>query len=119
GTVTGSKADGLTLVVNGLEMTVPIQSGRFEVPQVLSPGVNAFRALVDEGGKVAQDSASVFASVPPKDLRVTLTWDTPGTDVDLWVTSPDGEKVMYNHREGAAGGTPDTDVTRGSGPETK
>ena len=49
---------------------------------------------------------------------MTMTWDTDGTDVDLWVTGPDAEKILYSHRQGAAGGTLDTDVTTGFGPET-
>jgi len=118
GSVAGYRGDRMTLVANGVPMSVAVSSGRFEQPQVLSPGVNAFRAVVEQDGVAKDDSVSVFARVPAKDLRVTLTWDTPGTDVDLWVTGPDGEKVMYNHREGKAGGTLDTDVTTGFGPET-
>jgi uncharacterized protein YfaP (DUF2135 family) len=118
GTVTGYAGDRLTLVFNGVPMSVAVTSGRFQQPQVLSPGLNALRAVVSRDGVMRDDSVSVFARVPAKDLRVTLTWDTPGTDVDLWVTSPDGEKVMYSHREGKAGGTLDTDVTSGFGPET-
>jgi uncharacterized protein YfaP (DUF2135 family) len=118
GTVAGYRGDRLTLVANGVPMSVAVSGGRFEQPQVLAPGVNAFRAVVEQDGDSREDSVSVFARVPAKDLRVTLTWDTPRTDVDLWVTGPDGEKVMYNHREGRAGGTLDTDVTTGFGPET-
>jgi uncharacterized protein YfaP (DUF2135 family) len=118
GRVAGPAGDRLTLVFNGVPMSVPISGGRFDLAQVLSPGLNTFRAVVEAGGKAAEDSVSVFARVPAKDLRITLTWDTPGTDVDLWVTGPDGEKVLYSHREGKAGGILDTDVTTGFGPET-
>ena len=118
GTVTGYRGDRITLVANGIPMTVPLQNGGFTLPQVLSPGANAFRAVVEQDGASAEDSVALHASVPSKDLRVTLTWDTPGTDVDLWVTGPDGEKVMYNNRQGKAGGILDTDVTSGFGPET-
>lgn len=108
----------LTLVVNGIPMSVAVQNGTFSQPQVLSPGTNSIRAFAEANGATIEDSTSVFASVPSKDLRVTLTWDTPGTDVDLWVTGPDGEKVFYGHRNGSLGGSLDTDVTTGFGPET-
>ena len=116
--ITGFSGRRATLVVNGIPMTVPVENGRLESPQVLSPGLNAIRAVVEQDGATAEDSVAVFAQVPAKDLRVTLTWDTPGTDVDMWVTGPDGEKVMYSNRQGKAGGILDTDVTTGWGPET-
>ncbi len=106
-------------MVNGIPMSVGVDgNGAFQQPQVLSPGLNTLRAVVKRDGVAAEDSVAVFAQVPAKDLRVTLTWDTPGTDVDLWLTGPDGEKVLYGHRAGKAGGTLDTDVTTGFGPET-
>jgi hypothetical protein len=52
------------------------------------------------------------------DVHVYLTWDTDRTDVDLWVTTPRGEKVFYAHREGAAGEALFDDVTTGYGPES-
>jgi uncharacterized protein YfaP (DUF2135 family) len=118
GRVTGNAGPRVTLVVNGLAMSVPIKDGAFSQPQVLSPGTNTIRAVLEEQGRVAEDALVLHASVPAKDLRVTLTWDTPDTDVDLWVTGPDGEKVFYGDRDGKAGGVLDTDVTTGHGPET-
>jgi uncharacterized protein YfaP (DUF2135 family) len=112
----------LTLVLNGVPLSIPRQGDAFETTQVLSPGLNVIRVVGPADGargapKFVEDEVALFASVPPKDLRVTLTWDTP-TDVDLWVTGPDGEKVFYQHRNGAQGGTLDIDVTTGYGPET-
>ena len=118
GRVEGFGGARLTLVVNGVPLSVAVEGGRFVQPQVLSPGANSIRAVVEQAGASAEDSVALYASVPAKDLRVTLTWDTPGTDVDLWVTGPDGEKVMYSNRQGKAGGILDTDVTTGFGPET-
>lgn len=118
GLVEGLNEGRATLVVNGIPLSVAIAAGRFEQPQVLAPGLNTLRAVVTRDGVDASDEVAVFAQVPAKDLRVTLTWDTPGTDVDLWLTGPDGEKVFYGSRAGKAGGTLDTDVTTGFGPET-
>jgi len=52
------------------------------------------------------------------DIKVYLTWDTDKTDVDLWVTTPAGEKVFYGHKQGAAGESLYDDVTTGYGPES-
>jgi tetratricopeptide (TPR) repeat protein len=52
------------------------------------------------------------------DLHVYLTWDTDRTDVDLWVTTPAGEKVFYSHRQGKDGESLFDDVTTGYGPES-
>jgi tetratricopeptide (TPR) repeat protein len=52
------------------------------------------------------------------DVHVYLTWDTDRTDVDLWVTTPRGEKIFYSHRKGAGGEALYDDVTTGYGPES-
>ena len=111
-------ADRLTLVLNGVALSIPKKDEGFSTTQVLAPGLNTIRVLATDRGGTASDQADVYALVPPKDLRITLTWDTPGTDVDLWVTGPDGEKINYQNKQGKAGGTLDTDVTNGYGPET-
>lgn len=118
GTLADVQAERLTLVLNGVPLSIPRSGDAFETQQVLAPGPNTIRVIAEGEGAVAADQVTVHALVPPKDLRITLTWDTPGTDVDLWVTGPDGEKVYYQHKQGAAGGTLDTDVTSGFGPET-
>lgn len=52
------------------------------------------------------------------DVHVYLTWDTDRTDVDLWVTTPSGEKVFYSHKVGTGGESLFDDVTNGYGPES-
>jgi tetratricopeptide (TPR) repeat protein len=52
------------------------------------------------------------------DIKVFLSWDTDRTDVDLWVTNPRGEKVYYEHKQGALGDALYDDVTNGYGPES-
>ena len=53
----------------------------------------------------------------PLDLRAVLTWDADNTDIDLWVTDPDGEKAYYAHRLTRQGGAMSRDFTGGYGPE--
>jgi tetratricopeptide (TPR) repeat protein len=52
------------------------------------------------------------------DIKVFLSWDTDRTDIDLWVTTPSGEKVFYSHRQGKNGEQLFDDVTTGYGPES-
>ncbi len=52
------------------------------------------------------------------DIKIYLTWDTDHSDVDLWVTSPGGEKVFYSHTLGKHGESLFDDVTTGYGPES-
>jgi tetratricopeptide (TPR) repeat protein len=52
------------------------------------------------------------------DIKVFLTWDTDGSDVDLWVVNPAGETVKYDHKEGRFGEALLHDVTTGYGPES-
>ncbi len=51
------------------------------------------------------------------DLRVSISWNTDNTDVDLWMTEPNGEKCFYKHRQTSNGGELTEDVTQGYGPE--
>ena len=51
------------------------------------------------------------------DLRVTISWNTDATDVDLWVIEPDGTKVFYSSPRSKNGGELSQDQTQGYGPE--
>lgn len=51
------------------------------------------------------------------DLRVTISWNTDATDVDLWVIEPDGTKCFYSHPRTRNGGELSQDQTQGYGPE--
>lgn len=53
----------------------------------------------------------------PSDMRVVLAWDTDDTDMDLWITDPDGEKCYYDNRLTTLGGAMSSDCTAGYGPE--
>ncbi|WOB08861.1 VIT domain-containing protein [Piscinibacter gummiphilus] len=53
----------------------------------------------------------------PLDLRIVLGWDADNTDIDLWVTDPDGEQTYYGKRLSYQGARVSRDVTGGYGPE--
>lgn len=53
----------------------------------------------------------------PLDLRAVMTWDADNTDIDLWVTDPNGEKTYYASPLSYQGGRMSRDFTGGYGPE--
>jgi len=53
----------------------------------------------------------------PVDVRVVMNWNKKDTDIDLWVTDPNGEKCFYNNQRTKAGGRISDDFTSGYGPE--
>lgn len=53
----------------------------------------------------------------PLDLRVVLSWDADNSDMDLWVTDPNGERAYYGNRLTYQGGQMSQDFTGGYGPE--
>jgi hypothetical protein len=72
-------------------------------------------------GEVAQHFRERLAKLNDRqttsDLRVTLSWNTDATDVDLWVIEPDGTKVFYQNKRSRSGGELSEDQTQGYGPE--
>jgi len=53
----------------------------------------------------------------PSDIRVVMNWNMNNTDIDLWVTDPDGEKCYYDNSQTKMGGRISDDFTEGFGPE--
>jgi uncharacterized protein YfaP (DUF2135 family) len=72
------------------------------------------KALADHFGERLEKLAE---AQKPADLRVTISWNTDATDIDLWVIEPDGEKCFYQHNRTRSGGELSADQTQGYGPE--
>ncbi len=51
------------------------------------------------------------------DIRVVLNWNKNDTDIDLWLTDPNGEKCYYSNQTTSIGGRLSNDFTDGYGPE--
>jgi hypothetical protein len=71
-------------------------------------------ALIDQFGERLE---KLTRTQQPSDLRVTISWNTDATDVDLWVVEPDGDKCYYQHNRTKNGGELSQDQTQGYGPE--
>jgi tetratricopeptide (TPR) repeat protein len=94
---------------------------RQRLSQIYSRQRRAARSAGD-ADRVAQLDAEIEAleldGGSVNDIKVYLSWDTDRTDVDLWVITPSGEKIYYDHKHGRHGGTLFRDVTNGYGPES-
>ncbi|MEM7456805.1 MAG: hypothetical protein AAF456_20850 [Planctomycetota bacterium] len=55
--------------------------------------------------------------VRPRDLVVTMMWNTDNSDVDLHIIEPSGEECFYQHQQTRSGGLLSRDITDGYGPE--
>jgi uncharacterized protein YfaP (DUF2135 family) len=113
------KAGPGKLVVNGVGMPLAIdEGGNFARPYIFGTGSNGIEVRSADGKSSRRvQFYDASAGKPQVRMRVVLTWDTDGTDLDLHVISPDGDHVFYGHRVGSKGGALDVDVTTGYGPE--
>lgn len=116
------KADGsrdpARLVVDGVAMPLAVEEdGHFARPWSFGAGSHGIEVRLPDGTvKKRQFYEAQAGRVAPR-LRVVLTWDSDGTDLDLHVVGPDGSHVFYGDRVAANGGALDVDVTNGYGPE--
>ncbi|MES2742051.1 MAG: DUF2135 domain-containing protein [Pseudomonadota bacterium] len=108
-----------TMVVNGIAMPLHVeQDGSFARPYMFGRQSNNVEVRAPDGASRARTQ---FVEVNPGKtqprLRVVLSWDSDGTDIDLHVVTPDGGHAWYGERVLANGGALDVDVTTGFGPE--
>ncbi len=88
-----------------------------EVQLIALVELNALVATCGQPLELSRIDARVLRSLP-LDLRVVLTWDADETDIDLWVTDPNGEKAYYGNPLSLQGGRLSRDFRNGYGPET-
>ncbi|PTL81861.1 hypothetical protein DAT35_21610 [Vitiosangium sp. GDMCC 1.1324] len=83
-------------------------------------------AALQKHPRLAQETAVLEArlrelrnaeKLSPIDYQLTTHWNSDGTDIDLWVMEPNGEKCFYQHKQTSLGGQLHWDITDGLGPE--
>ena len=100
------------------EVVVRRWHGRFpEIELTALDELNAIAATADTSVDTGRVDSRLLRNLPV-DLRVALSWDADNTDIDLWVTDPNGEKAYYGNRITYQGGRMSQDHTGGYGPET-
>ena len=90
---------------------------RFEGVALIA--LNELNAIVATSGRPLDTSAMDRRLLRnlPLDLRAVLSWDSDNSDMDLWVTDPNGERCFYQHTLTYQGGRISNDFTGGYGPE--
>ncbi len=99
------------------EVVVKPWHGRFPDVEIITLAeLNAIVATASEKLDTGRIDPRLLKNLP-LDLRVVLTWDADNTDIDLWVTDPNGERTYYGNRLTYQGGRMSLDFTGGYGPE--
>lgn len=108
-----------TLIVNGVPMPIELdEKGGYARPYSFGRNSNSVEVRSPDGKARARGQFfESYAGKTQARLRVVLSWDSPGTDIDLHVISPDGQHVWYGDRVANNGAALDVDVTTGYGPE--
>ncbi|OOG36768.1 hypothetical protein B0B52_19460 [Polaromonas sp. A23] len=95
--------------------------GRFSgINMIALAELNAIIAQAQASGGSPLDLSQIDARLRrnlPLALRVVMAWDTDDTDIDMWITDPNGEKASYANRLTYQGGTMSPDARGGYGPE--
>lgn len=112
------KSPPLTLVVNGVAMPQKVnENGDFARPYAFPAGSNSVEVRGPNGELKRVQTFDAYAGRNRPHVRVVLSWDSDGTDLDLHLITPAGEHVFYGAREARDGTALDVDVTSGYGPE--
>ncbi|WP_295797442.1 VIT domain-containing protein [Mucilaginibacter sp.] len=86
------------------------------IQEIFLPEINRIIAL--HKGKLNLSAVpKPIIEALPVDIRIVMDWNMNNTDIDLWVTDPNGEKCYYSHNRTAIGGRISHDMTQGFGPE--
>ena len=120
--VTGTCADRnleqAQMVTNGEAIPIKLNNGEFSAKTVLRPGPNDIHVMAANEVGVADAGVSGTAYIKAAALKVVLSWEAQGPDIDLWVTDPQGVVTNYHHKKPAEERNLDVDDTSGPGMET-
>jgi len=110
-----------TMVINGRQQIISIRNSVFDAAAILTSGNNLIRITI---GGISRE-IKVTNTAPPTTLFTMLTWKEDESDVDLYVTEPDGQTAwfgIYGQRQDPPfvttnGGKLDVENVEGFGPE--
>lgn len=67
------------------------------IEETLLPEINELVAMHGAGLNADAIPKKLLSNLPV-DMRVVLNWNQNNTDIDLWVTDPDGERCFFGDR---------------------
>ncbi len=118
GRATDTRADVVQAQEIMAEVGLKLWPERYELVNEIALGeANALVTELGGADAVGVTLASEFIADLPVDVRVVAVWNTPRTDLDLWVREPSGTDVGFSNQSSTAGGRYTHDLTQGHGPE--
>ncbi len=87
-----------------------------DITEIIVPEINNLISLHGKELNLSAIDKKIIVDLPV-DIRVVMNWNKDMTDIDLWITDPNGEKCYYGHRTTSIGGRMSEDITQGFGPE--
>ena len=118
GTCSDRTLERATMITNGEEVPIKLQNGEFSAKTVLRPGENRIRVAASSSAGIDEAEVSGIAHIRAAALKIVLSWEAEGPDIDLWVTDPRTVVTNYHNKQPAEGRNLDIDDTRGPGMET-
>lgn len=119
GNGTANALSGTVVLVNNEPQSVAVASnGSFTTQVLLRSGDNQLRVGVEgTDGRRGCATKNIRSTTARTTISATLTWELGASDLDLYVTQPDGQTAWYNNKTTRSGGRLDVDNTSGFGPE--
>ncbi len=106
------------LLTNGESIPIKLHNGEFSAKTVLRPGGNEIVVVAENDLGTSEASVWGNANIRAAALKIVLSWEAAGTDIDLWVTDPQGVVTNYQNKKAAEGRELDVDDQSGPGMET-
>ncbi len=118
GTCSDRNLSQARMITNGEEVPIKLNDGEFSAKTVLRPGRNEIRVVAEKDGATGEANVWGTAHIRAATLKIVLSWEAQGPDIDLWVTDPQQVVTNYRKKRAAEGRNLDVDDTQGPGMET-
>lgn len=114
----GNYQKALDMLYEGMTKIYSAEMGRmyYGIEEIFLTEINRIIALHKNKLNITRIDKQIISAMPA-DVRVVMNWNMNNTDIDLWVTDPDGEKCFYSNKTTDIGGRMSDDFTEGFGPE--
>jgi len=114
----GKYQQALDMLYEGMTKSYSAEMNRMYngIEEVFLTEINRIIAVHKKELSLKKIDKQIIAPMPA-DIRVVMNWNKNNSDIDLWVTDPNGEKCFFSHKTTAMGGRISDDFTEGFGPE--